>query len=61
MPVFLKASSCSFTLKATDNGHPWVFDVSLRFSGGQNKFASYLVQLFNSTVQATFDDTYNNR
>lgn len=61
LPVFLKAETCNFTLKATDNGHPWVFDVSLRFSGDKAKYSSYLIELFNSTIISTFDSTYNTR
>eukprot|EP00045_Choanoeca_perplexa_P017779 m.266606 g.266606 ORF g.266606 m.266606 type:complete len:696 (-) comp17630_c0_seq13:3-2090(-) len=64
---FSNAKSCNFTLAASDNGHPWVFELTLRFLQDNQSAPlvqgqpTHLFRLFNTSSQSTFDKTYNDR
>eukprot|EP00730_Choanoeca_flexa_P007639 TRINITY_DN12364_c1_g5_i1.p2 TRINITY_DN12364_c1_g5~~TRINITY_DN12364_c1_g5_i1.p2 ORF type:complete len:682 (+),score=123.78 TRINITY_DN12364_c1_g5_i1:2723-4768(+) len=61
------AERCNFTLAASDNGHPWVFTLKLRFlsqASDSNVVQGHpfeMIRLFNTSVRSTFDQTYNLR
>lgn len=64
LAVFLPELQCNITYVATDNGHPWVFDLNLRFTQDEGKHTgrpSSMLPLFNTTVISSFDSNYNNR
>lgn len=65
LAVLGSAQACNFTLAASDNGHPWVFDLLLRFTASGASAGAprphKLVQLFNTSELSTFDSTYNQR
>jgi hypothetical protein len=63
---FANAKHCNFTLAASSNGHPWVFELTLRFlqrNESQPVLGQpmHLVRLFNTSNRSTFDNTYNER
>jgi hypothetical protein len=58
---------CTFVLAASDNGSPWVFSLSLRFTLSATDNSSItgkpilLTHLFNTSILSTFDGSYNTR
>lgn len=65
LAVFQGSARCNISFVATDNGHPWVFDLALRFVASGSQSAALrpvqMIPLFNTTVLQTFDNTYNLR